>query len=261
MNTEDMRETGTGADSCIAQRAHYEPDTRSLIERAVDRGVTAAELKELAALQEWSDRRAAFKAYNLAMNACQSKLPSVLKNATNDHTNKKYATLDAIQALCTPVITEHGFSLSFGSSAPRIEGHLLLWMDIRHRDGHVERIEGDIPLDGTGAKGGKSSMNATQATGSTYSYGQRYLMKMGFNLRLAGEDTDGVYTKARISAEHIGELEELMKDCAAAGKPIILPKWFKWLCNDEEAGWDSVLDAKFEEARDFLKKRKGEGKK
>jgi hypothetical protein len=238
-----------------------EPDTRSLIERAVDRGVTAAELKELAALQEWSDRRAAFKAYNLAMNACQAELPGVLKNATNDFTTKKYATLDAIQAVCMPIITKHGFSLSFGSSAPRFPNHLLLWLDIRHKDGHVERIEGDIPLDGTGAKGGKQGMNATQATGSTYSYGQRYLMKLGFNLMLIGEDNDGIHTLARMSPDHIAELEVLIEECQAAGKPVNMKKFFLWLCNDEEAGWEQAADSAFADAARFLKKRKGEGKK
>jgi hypothetical protein len=47
-----------------------------------------------------------------------------------------------------------------------------------------------MPADGKGAKGG-DVMTKTHATGAAVSYGQRYLLKMIFNLAVGEVDDDG----------------------------------------------------------------------
>lgn len=60
---------------------------------------------------------------------------------------------------------------------------------VSHREGHTRTYKADMASDGKGAKGG-DVMTKTHATGSAFTYGQRYLLKMIFNVAV-GEDDDG----------------------------------------------------------------------
>jgi len=62
---------------------------------------------------------------------------------------------------------------------------------LSHSAGHTRKYWVDLPLDQAGIKG---TVNKTpmHATGSTFSYGRRYLVVMIFNISVIGEDDDGV---------------------------------------------------------------------
>ena len=166
------------------------PEPLSLIQIAVEKGYDPAQLKVLVDLQAAVEAQQARKAFNVAMTACQSEMPLVVKDSENAHTRSRYAGLECVQRVARPVYTKHGFSVAFGTMDSPLAEHVRLIADVRHTQGHNERYQADIPLDGKGSQGGKSAMNAPQATGSTYSYGQRYLLKLIFNLTIADEDDD-----------------------------------------------------------------------
>lgn len=128
-------------------------------------------------------------AYNAAMADCQGEIPQIETNKENTHTKSKYANLEAIDTVVRPILKKHGFSLSSDSRTLE-NGNKLIICWVRHRDGHKERHELDAPPDTTGSKG-TANKTGVQATGSTVSYLQRYLIKMIFNVVIKGEDNDG----------------------------------------------------------------------
>lgn len=162
-----------------------------LMQQAIDRGVDPAALKQLVDLQEqWRSARAK-EAFAVAMNAVQIEMPCIVRDAENKHTQSRYVLLETLIHQVRPVYTKHGFSLSFSEGESKIGGwhrHICL---VRHIDGHSESHYIDLPVDGVGAKGGKSSMNEVQGAISAGTYGQRILTCRVFNIVIADSDLDG----------------------------------------------------------------------
>lgn len=192
----------------------------AIIDRALDKGVAVEQLGQLLDLQERWTRERRREAYHRDMCAAQAEMPTVFKDADNPHTRSKFARLENLIQAIKPVYTKYGFSLTFGTEPCAIPEHIRIVCKIMHRDGHHEVEAVDIPLDGAGAKGGKSSMNATQATGSTYTYGQRYLIRMIFNIAIADEDNDGNWRPAFLSPDQIQQINTLLDKCREAGNPV-----------------------------------------
>ena len=130
------------------------------------------------------------KAFFADLAAAQAKMPAVTRDAHNNQTNSKYAKLESINKAIKPVITEHGFALSFGTDDCPIEGHFRVTCDMSHRDGFVKSYHADVPSDGVGIKG-NANKTATHSFGSTMTYGRRYLTCMIFNIAIQDEDDDG----------------------------------------------------------------------
>jgi len=61
---------------------------------------------------------------------------------------------------------------------------------LSHASGHTRTYSCDMPADGKGAKG-NDVMTKTHAAGSAMSYGQRYLLKLIFNVAIGEQDDDG----------------------------------------------------------------------
>jgi hypothetical protein len=174
---------------------------------------------------EW-ERNQAKKQYAVAMQACQEEMPTVIQNQDNSHTRSRYADLQAVQKTAKPVYSRHGFSLSFGEADCSLPNHKRTICDVLHDGGHEKRYYVDLPVDGTGSQGGKSSMNAVQGCISTTTYGQRRLLCMIFNITIAGEDDDA-QSISKINEAQYATLEdwiELLKPT-----PFKLPPFLKWL--------------------------------
>lgn len=163
-----------------------------LLEKAVERGMDPAQLKALVDLHEQWQASRAREAFNSAMKECQAELPLIVKDAENSQTKSRYAKMEYIQVIAKPVITKHGFALSFAEEdCPTPEWKRTI-CDVRHSGGHCVRYHLDLPLDGVGAKGNAiGAMNRVQAAVSTGTYAQRYLIARIFNLTIADTDLDG----------------------------------------------------------------------
>jgi hypothetical protein len=73
---------------------------------------------------------------------------------------------------------------------------------LRHRGGHREEGELELPPDLTGGK------NAVQAVGSALSYGQRYVARMLLSLTSRGGDDDaGSSTRSHEAVDAIAEID------------------------------------------------------
>jgi hypothetical protein len=162
----------------------------SVIERAaLNPAIDVDKLDKLLAMQERIIGRQAEQAFNAAMNDAQSALGPVAADATNPQTRSRYASYPALDKAVRPIYTRHGFALSFNTADGAPADHVRVVCSVSHRDGHKALYQVDMPSDGKGAKG-NDVMTKTHATGAAFSYGQRYLLKLIFNIAV-GDDDDG----------------------------------------------------------------------
>ncbi|CAN7305125.1 ERF family protein [Phenylobacterium sp. LjRoot164] len=164
------------------------------MDRLIEKALAAPDfdvekLERLFALAERTRAAEAEQGYNEAMSAVQAALAPIAADSKNPQTKSKYASYTALDKAVRPIYTQHGFSLSFGTDDSPLADHIRVTCRVAHRDGHKEREHVDMPADGKGAKGG-DVMTKTHAAGSAFSYGQRYLLKLIFNLAV-GDDDDG----------------------------------------------------------------------
>ena len=201
----------------------------AIIAQAMEKGIDADQLGKLMDLQERFERNKANAAYNQAMAAAQSQMPIVLRDKFNDFTKKRYSSLESVNADIKPIYSQHGFSLTFCEEECKTPGSIRIRCDVSHAAGCTRQVWGEFPLDGTGASGGRSGMNAVQAKGSTFTYGRRYLTLNIFNVVIEGEDKDGSEAGDFINNAQVGEINDLIHQCEAAGKPVDFKKFLEWL--------------------------------
>ena len=164
----------------------------SVIEKvALDPNVDVNKMTQIVDLQERIFDKNVEIAFSKAMSECQKEMPAIARDAVNQQTNSTYARFETILTTVKPCYTKHGFSLSFGTDQSPVEQHIRITCDVMHREGHAKHYFVDLPLDNTGIKG---TVNKTgiHGTGSTYSYGKRYLLTMIFNIAIANQDDDAV---------------------------------------------------------------------
>lgn len=175
-------------DGAIAE-PHAPSTLVAFLARAVhDPAVDVSKLEAIYRMQRElvaDERRAAF---HRAMNAVQSEMQAVVRNAFNDQTRSKFATLEAVDAAIRPVYAKHGFALSFTETpSDAVEMKVTC---IVSRDGHAETYFLSALSDTVGPQG-KANKTHVQGVGSSVSYLRRYLVCMIFNIALKGDDNDG----------------------------------------------------------------------
>jgi hypothetical protein len=181
----------------------------SIIERAArDQSVDIDKMERLISMQERMQAKAAELDFDNAMAEAQAAMKTVRKDANNPQTRSKYASFAALDKAIRPIYTKHGFSLSFSTADGAPADCVRIVCKVAHRGGHRERPHLDMPTDGKGAKGA-DVMTKTHAAGAAMTYGQRYLVKLIFNLAIAadhdGNDAGGKQqqagTRASVSPE------------------------------------------------------------
>lgn len=182
---------------------------------ASDPAVDVEKMERLMAMQDRLRARQAEAAFNTAMSECQSEMRPVLADATNPQTKSKYASYVALDNALRPIYTRHGFALSYDTGDGAPESHVRVLCHVSHGAGHTRTYRADMPADGKGAKGG-DVMTKTHAMGSAFTYGQRYLLKLIFNVAVGEFDDDGNGASGdRITGKQKEELIALMREVNA----------------------------------------------
>lgn len=164
---------------------------QSFRDMARDPKVSIEKLERLMALWERGEVKRQAQEFGVAMSAVQRGIPTVFADKDNNQTSSRYASYPALDRVVRPIYSAAGFSLSFDTRAVDDAAAVRVICYVAHVSGHVREYQIDMPADGKGAKGG-DVMTKTHATGSAVSYGMRYLLKMIFNIAIAGErDDDG----------------------------------------------------------------------
>jgi ERF superfamily len=191
----------------------------SMIERAArDPAVNIEKMERLFEMHERIEARQAEKAFNVAMSATQAELQPIIKNKMNDHTKAKYADLYAIADTALPIIHKHGFGLSFSECAATLPNCQGIACRASHSSGHAEHYQFNIPIDAAGSQG-KTNKTATQAYGSTFTYGRRYATCGVFNLIITDQDGNGKTPPSTVVTDD--QAEELAKLVTASKTDIV----------------------------------------
>lgn len=177
---------------------------------ATNQDIDADKMQKILDMQMQVMDREARNEFYAAMNRVQMTLPAVVANCDNTQTKSKYANIKAIALAIKPIYTKEGFSISFGESDATKEKHIRIEGLLRHKDGHSESYHDEVPLDLTGMQGTVNKTD-THGTGSTFTYGRRYLTCMIFDVA-TGDDNDGNYIETTISDEQIANLEALISE-------------------------------------------------
>ena len=165
----------------------------TVIERAArDPQVDVDKMERLMQMHERVLSRQAEQAFNEAMAAAQAEIGRIGADKQNSQTHSWYATYAAIDREVRPVYTRNGFALSFGTDPVAVENCVRVVCYVSHQGGYTRTYHVDMPADGKGAKG-NDVMTKTHAAGSAMSYGQRYLLKLIFNIAIGidPDDDDG----------------------------------------------------------------------
>lgn len=132
---------------------------------------------------------AARRSFTVAMNAAQSAMSPIAANALNDDFDSQYATYAALDAVMRPIYTRLGFTVSFTTEPSDLKHHQRVVILLDHVDGHQEARRADFPADGVGDDG-QQTQTLIHATASAFTYAQRYMLALAFNIAIA-KDRDG----------------------------------------------------------------------
>lgn len=190
----------------------------AIIRAASDPSTDVTKVQSLMSMYERLEAKRAEAAFNDAMSAAQTEMRPVVADKDNKQTTSKYASYGALDKSVRPIYTAHGFSLSFDNGDAPGPDFVRVLCYVAHRDGFSRTYKVDMPADGKGAKGG-DVMTKTHATGSANTYGQRYLLKMIFNIAVGDpwdDDGNGAgNTDASITADHLATLRGMLEKSGA----------------------------------------------
>ncbi len=229
-----------------------------LLAKMIENKAGADELGKMMSLFERWQAAEAKKAFAASMNLAQQDMPRVIKDADNSHTRSRYVLLETLQAAIAPVIARHGFSLSW-SQGDAPQPHLTrVVATLFHTGGHSERYQGDYPIDGVGAKGG-SVMNPLQGTVSAHTYAQKDMLRLMFNITIAGRDLDGNGAGPTLITEaEITEINTLVEQTSTDYDAFL-----RWASTAQGVPLESLADmtkATVTKALDFLRRKRKEMK-
>lgn len=208
----------------------------SMIERlACDPQSDMSKFEKLLDMQERVLNRNAKQAFMADLAMMQSELPRVAENGKSN--NGKYALLEDINDTVRPSLQKYGFAVSFRikQDDPKL---LSVTGILAHRQGHSEETSMVLPLDTSGSK------NATQAVGSTVSYGKRYVIGALLNIS-TGDDTNGITPEPKQpAAPSKQKITDARLDAAItkikAGEYTITKLFEAFTLTDEQ--YDKVID-------------------
>jgi hypothetical protein len=127
-------------------------------------------------------------AYSADFALAQANISPVAKTKWNPQTKSKYEDLGSVIEMAGPVYTAQGFSVVFYEGKAEKPDDIRVCADVMHRGGHEKTYYYDVPLGGKGIAG-KVNMIDIHAKATSVTYGQRYLLRMIWNIPTA--DTDG----------------------------------------------------------------------
>lgn len=152
-----------------------------LLHAAIQKGATAADLKELVALHERIADREAAEAFARAMAEFQAECPAIHQGSTAKIATKgggsysfTYAELEDIVEVVRPIAARHGFSFTWESVS---EGGMLTTICIvRHKLGASSRTPFTVPIENP------SAMNPQQKSGAALTFAQRRTLLLAFGI-------------------------------------------------------------------------------
>jgi hypothetical protein len=216
----------------------------ALIQNAMATGVSPEHLRELLAVRREWEADEARKAFNLSVSEFQRRAPIVAK--ADKAYDKEYARMDRIWREIRPLLTELGLSVTWqicelkDGSLCHVEGQL------RHRDGHGERLAMDVPVPEL-IKG----QNKAQQMGSATTYAKRYALTGALGI-VTGDDDDGHRAGTQfVTYEQAQQIRDLI-ETAKGVSDFDEAKFWRWIAAESAT---EISAARFPDAVAALKRK------
>lgn len=244
-------------------KAAPQPQPTSVLElcmlAARDPSIPPDRLRAFLDMADQQERKEAETLFDHAMHAAQTEMPPIPRDSFNKHTKSWWARIESVSAKIDPIAKKHGFILKYGVGEQRIEDHYHIYVDVTwtgvlssgKRGSFTKRYDADIGRDDKGPKG-EGTKSLAQGSGSSLTYGRRFLKCMVFDVLVLGLDRDGapvqIEGEARevktISSEQVEELLEICRE-KNIGLPMI-QRVFKI------ESLEDIPASRFEETKDRL---------
>lgn len=177
----------------VVEAVDFSASLMDVIAKAArDPSVDIDKMERLLAMQERVQERAAKQAFTEAKIAMREHLPEitmkgmiVIKKDGEVMQETPFARFEDLHELVMPILSQHGFDLKFKNGLSE-DGKVRVTTILSHVEGHEDSTHFDLPHDSSGSK------NPVQAVGSSTKYGMRYGTISILNLRVVGDDDDGV---------------------------------------------------------------------
>ena len=176
-----------------------EQNALSVIQNMVTSGnFDVSVARELLEMQKDFMRQQAIINFNNGFSLMSKEIPVIA------HTKKSYSTtyapLEDIVTIVQPILSKHGFSVSFSTQQNGIESVKII-CTLMHKDGHTAATELELPTEAA-TKG----MNKMQAIGAAITYGKRYTLCSILNITTTADDcNNGFAVNAKASKPTIDD--------------------------------------------------------
>lgn len=218
----------------------------ALIREAIESKVDPAYLGQLLAVRQQWEADEARKSFNVAISEFQRRAPIIAKE--DKAHDKTYARTDRIWREIRPLVTELGLSITWQVCEMR-DGMVHLEGQLRHRDGHGERIVQDIALPDL-----IRGQNLAQQTGSAATYAKRYALCGALGIVTGDEDDDGHAAGTRyVTDEQAAELDDLFQACQGLDGFKVQAFW-QWAGAQTAAG---IAANRYADVKKFLNSKLG----
>lgn len=228
----------------------------SIIERAArDPAVDIAKMERLFEMQERMMQRSAKEQFFAALSRLQKDLPTIARKGKG-HNEKKYARFEDIIEDIRPVLSQHGFSLTY--RVQQDDKTMTTTGVLGHEQGHSEQTEMRLPQDLSGNK------NPVQAWGSSASYGKRYVTLTLLGIATEDEDDDGAgalrgnrkssaASKRDGTDKRFNELVAMIRQSASVDDLREFTRNYQDEINQMPERWANIISDEWDLKRDELK--------
>lgn len=213
----------------------------NLIALAVEKGSPIETIEKLQLMYERWENRKREQAYSEDFVLMKGELPLVVKGKENKFTRSKYAPLEDVNQVVDPVLKKYGFGTS-AKVVKQTETTVTVCAQIRHKLGHVEQMEIEVPIDDAGMDG-KKNKTKIQGIGSSVTYAKRIAICALLNIS-TGDDNDGNATSPKAGNSEDQIVEEI--------KQLLELKWEN-LTGDEQVRANAIIKNK--EVSSYIKLR------
>jgi hypothetical protein len=184
------------------------PHPLTLLEKALDRGVTAEQLGQFMDLADRHKKNEAAEQFANAITKFQSICHTILKRRTAAVAGKfsyQFATFDDIMAEVGPALAECGLAVTFQTSQNEKTPQFLNVTCLVRCGIHVESTNCMLPIPAM-------TVNDTQRFGAAVSYGKRYALCAALNIVVTDQDNDAAGLIANMTEVHQADLQVLIDE-------------------------------------------------
>lgn len=208
----------------LAERAEQAPslNVAAVLQAAVQGGVTSenvAVVKELVALQERMEERAAAKAFAMAFLRMRKSMPEIYadKEAKDRSGNKvySYCSEEEITKKLDPHLMSHGLTMLFGQEEH--EGRITVKVTLLHELGHQETRTFTVRA---GNPNAMKDAAMCDAGGATTAWRHLMIKWFGLKSRITTEN-DATIVGEKIGADKIQYLREQLQEVGGTEEGIL----------------------------------------